>query len=234
MQLRTDFIFDAAPAAEGERILLLMLPGAKNTPQQLVENGFIRALRERNLPVDALALDAHVDLYLERGRVEQVLHHALDEVRARGYRRIWVLGISLGGSGAMICAAQRAPEIEGLFLLAPFLGTRGLIAEVQAAGGLLHWQPGEIHHRDHERALLAQIRQRMRQIDDFPDIHLGYGDEDRYRAASVMLSERLPSQRVTVVPGGHEWSTWAVLWHIQLDSNPFGRCAITLAEPPLR
>ncbi len=230
MRLQTEFIFDAAPAVQGERILLLMLPGAKNTPQQLVENGFIRALRERNLPVDALALDAHVDLYLERDRIEQVLHHTLDEVRARGYRRIWVLGISLGGSGAMICATQRAPEIEGLLLLAPFLGTRGLIAEVEAAGGLLHWQPGEIHHRDHERALLAQIRERTREMDDFPDIYLGYGAEDRYRAASVMLSEQLRPYRVTVVPGGHEWDAWAALWRIQLDSNPFCRCAITPTE----
>jgi pimeloyl-ACP methyl ester carboxylesterase len=234
MRLQTEFIFDAAPAVQGERILLLMLPGAKNTPQQLVENGFIRALRERNLPVDALALDAHVDLYLERDRIEQVLHHTLDEVRARGYRRIWVLGISLGGSGAMTCATQRALEIEGLLLLAPFLGTRGLIAEVEAAGGLLHWQPGEIHHRDHERALLAQIRERMRNIGDFPDIYLGYGAEDRYRAASVMLSERLLPHRVTVVPGGHEWDAWAALWRIQLDDNPFSRCAITPIDLNLR
>ena len=66
LALQTDFILDVAPETTANRILLLMLPGAKNTPQQLVENGFIGILRERNLPVDALALDAHVDFYLER------------------------------------------------------------------------------------------------------------------------------------------------------------------------
>jgi len=218
-QLQTGYIFDAAPEAESERILLLMLPGAKNTPQQLLENGFVRALRERELPVDVLALDAHVDLYLERADIERVLHHTLDAVRARGYRRIWLLGISLGGSGAMICATQRTQEIEGVFLLAPFLGTRGLIAEVEAAGGLENWQAGTIESRDHERALLEQIRHSTQIAADLPLIHLGYGSEDRYRGASIMLSRRLPRQHVTVRTGGHDWQTWIALWQDLLDKQ---------------
>ncbi len=221
MQLQTSFIRDIAPEAADERVLLLMLPGAKNTPQQLVEHGFIRALRERQLAVDVLALDTHVDLYLDRADIERVLHHAVDEVRAQGYRRIWLLGISLGGSGAMICATQRTAEIEGVFLLAPFLGTRGLIAEVEAAGGLPCWRAGEIAPRDHERALLEQVRNSLLDGDSFPPIHLGYGSEDRYRGASIMLSERLEPQRVTVMSGGHDWETWRALWQSLLDKQPF-------------
>lgn len=222
MQLLTGHILDIAPGAAGERILLLMLPGAKNTPHQLVEHGFIRALRERYLPLDVLALDAHVDLYLERADIEKVLHHTLDEVRAKGYRRIWLLGISLGGSGAMICATQRTAEIEGVFLLAPFLGTRGLIAEVEAAGGLQHWQPGEITPRDHERALLEQIQKGTFETAGLPPIHLGYGSEDRYRGASIMLAECIALHRVSVMPGGHDWETWRALWNRLLDNQPFG------------
>jgi pimeloyl-ACP methyl ester carboxylesterase len=221
MQLQTGFIHDIAPDVEGERILLLMLPGAKNTPQQLVENGFIRELRERRLPVDVLALDAHVDLYLERADIERVLHQALDEARANGYRRIWLLGISLGGSGAMICATQRPTEIEGIFLLAPFLGTRGIIAEVEAAGGLGLWRTGEIGSRDHERVLLEQIRRNTQEADGFPPIYLGYGSEDRYRGASIMLAQRLAQPRISVVPGGHDWDTWILLWRRLLGKQPF-------------
>ena len=221
MQLRTDHIFDIAPDVTGEHILLLMLPGAKNTPQQLVEKGFIDALRERGLPVDVLALDAHSDLYLERTGIERVLHHTLDEVRAQGYRRIWLLGISLGGSGAMICATQRPAEIEGMFLLAPFLGTRGIIAEVEAAGGLDRWEAGNIGSRDHERELLEQIQRHTLDAARSPTIYLGYGNEDRYRGASIMLSERLAPQRVAVMPGGHDWETWINLWRVLLDKRPF-------------
>ncbi len=220
MQFAVDAIYDAAPEEAAERILLLMLPGAKNTPQQLADYGFIRALRERKWPVDVLALHAHVDLYLERVEVEGLLHDALDQVRAKGYRRIWLLGISLGGSGAMICATQRSTEIERVFLLAPFLGTRGLIAEVEAGGGLQHWEAGEIGSRDHERALLEQIRRSPLGADDFPSIYLGYGDEDRYRGASILLASCLPRHHVTVTPGGHDWETWTVLWGELLDRQP--------------
>jgi len=221
MKLKAGFIHDTSPDAAGGRTLLLMLPGAKNTPQQLVEYGFIRVLRERRLPVDVLALDAHVDLYLNRADIEDLLHHTLDEVRAQGYRRIWLLGISLGGLGAMVCATQRASEIEGVFLLAPFLGTRGIIAEAAAAGGLWRWQAGEISSRDYERALLAKIRHDIVQAGCFPPVYLGYGREDRYRGASILLSEKLPENRIFVLPGGHDWETWQHLWLAMLDQQPF-------------
>jgi pimeloyl-ACP methyl ester carboxylesterase len=228
MRLPVDHIFDAAPAVACERILLLMLPGAKNTPRQLADYGFIRALRERGMPVDVLALHAHVDLYLDRADIERVLHGTLDEVRARGYRRIWLLGISLGGSGAMICATQRPSEIEAVFLLAPFLGTRGLIAEVGAAGGLQQWCAGEVAPRDQERALLDRIKHAPIQEDGFPAMYLGYGHDDRYGAASVLLAERLPPHQVLKVDGGHDWDTWFTLWGGLLDriviaSSPGGR-----------
>ncbi len=221
MQLQTDFIHDVASGVAGERILLLMLPGAKNTPQQLVANGFIRELRERNLPVDVLALDAHADLYLESADIERILHHTLDQVCANGYRRIWLLGISLGGSGAMMCTTQRTADVEGVFLLAPFLGTRGIIAEVEAAGGLNHWRAGDIGCRDYERMLLEKIQRSPLDTGEFPSIYLGYGTEDRYRGASMLLAERLPADRVTASSGGHDWETWIKLWRMLLDRQPF-------------
>lgn len=225
MRIPANAIYAIAPVDAAERILLLMLPGAKNTPQQLVEHGFIRALQERRLPVDVLALDAHVDLYLDQVLIERLLHDTLDEARAHGYRRIWLLGISLGGTGAMLCATQRTAEIEGVFLLAPFLGTRGLIAEVGAAGGLSQWEPGEIDSGDRERVLLELVRRRLRNADEFTPIFLGYGSEDRYRGASILLSAHLPPQRVSVISGGHDWETWLVLWRALLDMNPFSRKA---------
>lgn len=221
MKVAVDHIYDVAPGVAGERILLLMLPGAKNTPRQLADNGFIDALRERGLPVDVLALGAHADMYLDRGQVERLLHETLDGARAKGYRRIWLLGISLGGTGAMLCVTQRRAEIEGMFLLAPFLGTRGIIAEVEAAGGFRHWHAGEIGDRDLERALLEQIQRRQLMQDGFPPVYLGYGSGDKYRGASILLSEHIPPQRLSVMDGGHDWETWIALWRGLLDKQPF-------------
>ncbi len=219
MHLPANAIYDLARDVPGERILLIMLPGAKNTPQQLAGHGFIRAVRVRKLAVDVLALDAHVDLYLDRVQIERMLHKTLDAAAAHGYRRIWLLGISLGGTGAMLCATQRTAEIEGIFLLAPFMGTRGMIAEVEAAGGLRHWLPGGIDSCDQERVLLEQIKLAVFDADDFPAIYLGYGNEDRYRGASIMLAEHLPQDQVSVMSGGHDWDTWVRLWGELLDRS---------------
>lgn len=220
MSLLESAIYDRAPNVDGDRLALIMLPGAMNTPQQMVENGFISALRERRLPVDVFALDAHADFYLERSQIRCLLHEALDAVKARGYSRIWLLGISLGGLGSMICATQRAADIEGVLLLAPYLGMRGLVAEVTAAGGLQNWKPdvGD----DYERAFLAELQAYPFHESNSPRIYLGYGCEDRFLAASKLLAEYLPQERVLAMTGGHEWETWRRLWNGLLDQQPFG------------
>lgn len=219
MPLLDEAIIDRAPVQGADRLALIMLPGAKNTPQQLQEYGFIRALRERELPIDVFALPAHADYYLETGVIERLLHEALDDVLAQGYRRLWLMGISLGGLGAMLCATQRPAEIEGVLLLAPFLGTRGVIAEVVAAGGLKRWQWQD--DGDPERAFLAKLAAGPFDAPQFPAIHLGYGLQDQYMAASELLAACLPSQRVLPLSGGHDWETWQRLWQALLERSPF-------------
>jgi hypothetical protein len=59
-------VYDPAPRSGAERILLIMLPGAKAQPQDLLQHGFVRELRARNLPVDVVAVEAHLGHYLDR------------------------------------------------------------------------------------------------------------------------------------------------------------------------
>lgn len=214
-------VCDRVPQS-GPRTVLLMLPGARNSPQELAEQGFIRAVRERNVPVDVFALDAHVDYYLDRSNIERLLQGTLDEVSAQGYRRIWLMGISLGGLGALLCATRRPADIEGLVLLAPYLGTTGIIAEVLAAGGLDCWGLGDGDESDHERAFLAELQGCHFGEASFPKIYLGYGREDRFLASAQLLLSRLPQERVLALAGGHDWGTWNRLWNGLLERNPFG------------
>ncbi len=214
-------IFDRAPKDGGDRLALIMLPGAKNTPRQLVEHGFIRAVRERALPADVIVLDAHADYYLDRQHIEGLLHHTLDEVLAQGYRRIWLMGISLGGLGSMLCVTQRAADIEGAVLLAPFLGTSGIVAGVAAAGGLAGWRLKDGEETDYERAFLAKVQACAFDEPLFPKIYLGFGRQDRFFASSELLRPRLPPQRVLTIDGGHDWDTWRSLWRGLLDKAPF-------------
>ena len=59
-------IYDLAPQPGTNRIMLVMLPSAKALPQDLMQYGFVRELRERSLPIDVVAVEAHLGYYLER------------------------------------------------------------------------------------------------------------------------------------------------------------------------
>lgn len=214
-------LHDSAPGAGADRIALVMLPGARDRAQDLIEQGFVRALRKRGLAVDAVVVNAHFDHYLERSVVAQLEQDVIAPLREGGLARIWLMGISLGGMGALSYAREHADAIEGVILLAPFLGSRGLIAEITRAGGLRHWQPGTITPDDDEGLLLSWLRQYRSGDPALPRICLGYGTEDRYAPASMMLACQLPDRQVVTEPGGHDWATWLKLWDRLLDAGVF-------------
>lgn len=214
-------IHDPAPASGADRVALVMLPGARDRAQDLVEQGFVRALRQRGLAVDAVIVDAHFDHYLERSVVTQLERGIIAPLRKKGLARIWLMGISLGSMGALSYAREYAGAIEGVILLAPFLGSRGLIAEITQAGGLRHWRPGTLTSEDDERWLLAWLRQYRAGDPALPRICLGYGTEDRYAPASLLLAQQLPERQVIAIPGGHDWATWLTLWERWLDCDVF-------------
>lgn len=215
-------IHDRAPQQDGaNRVLLVMLPGATHVPEDFLRHGFVRALRERRLPVDAMLVDAHPDYYLERSIGERLTKDVMLPARAAYYRQIWLVGISLGGMGALICARDHPAEIDGVILLAPYLANRGTIAELVRRGGLDAWQPGGVNAKDDEQTPLGWLKARCSGTPALPEIHLGYGTADRFAAASEMLAQSLPAECVAVTQGGHDWKTWAYLWEYFLDQGLF-------------
>ena len=131
------------------------------------------------------------------------------------------MGISLGGMGALLYARARLASVDGVILLSPFLATRGTIAEVTAAGGFDRWRPAPPPSGDIERGLMTWIASPAFEAEIAPRLHLGYGTDDRFAPASLLLAARLSAQRVVVTQGGHDWPTWRDLWHRILDGAPF-------------
>ena len=205
-----EVIRDLAPGT-AKRVLLIMLPGATDKPEDFVERGFIRALRDRNVAVDVAAVDAHMDYYLERTIVERLHQDVVVPARAEGYEQIWVLGISLGGMGCLLYLREHAKEIAGVVLLAPYLGSRGTIAEIIDRGGFQHWQ-FDRKTDDEERVFLHWLQSALSLTPAVRKMYLAYGAEDRFAPASALLSELLPPQQVITLPGGHDWHTWLALW----------------------
>ncbi|HLZ64830.1 MAG TPA: alpha/beta fold hydrolase [Aliidongia sp.] len=200
----------------GARRLLVMLPGADMSAEDFRTHGFFAAVRERGLPVDMTAVETGMEAYLDGLSVPPLHEQVIAPAHAAGMR-IWLVGISLGGMGALLYARAHPELIAGVVLLAPFIGSRGLIAEVERAGGLRHWRPASGETETNERRLLAWLGAG----EGLPDMRLGYGTDDRFAAAHRLLAALLPADRVATAPGGHDWPTWRCLWQEMLPTAAF-------------
>lgn len=192
------------------RDLLLMVPGAYFRPGDYAAHGMMAAVPPE---IEAVEVPPCPERYLD-GDAGRWLHAQF--VAPAAGRRVFMLGISLGAMGALMQAQAHPGTVAGLVLLSPFLGTRGLIAEAVAAGGLPSWPAGKVADADIERRLLAGLARRL------PDgVWLGCGVSDRYADASRLLAGVLPPSRVVWVDGGHDWACWRVLWSKILQAHPF-------------
>lgn len=192
------------------RDLLLMLPGAYFQPGDFAAHGMMDAVPSDIEVVEVPPCEAR---YLD-GDVGHWLHREF--VAPAAGRRIFMLGISLGAMGALMHAQAYPGDLAGMVLLSPFLGTRGLMAEAVAAGGLQAWRPGVIGAGDIERRLLDGIARHVPQ-----HVYLGCGRDDRYADASRLLAGLLAASRVVWGDGGHDWACWQALWSQILRANPF-------------
>jgi pimeloyl-ACP methyl ester carboxylesterase len=215
------WIHSGAPGGTAGRTLLVMLPGAGIDAAAFAERGMVAAVQRRGLVVDIVAAQPALELYLD-GSVAHALHRGIVEpALAEGYARLWLLGISLGGMGALLYVSRHAALAEGLVLLAPFLGTQGTIAAIAAAGGFASRSAPDAATTATEGRMLAWLRDFLRNRPPSPRLYLGYGRADRFARGHRMLADRLPADHVVVEEGAHDWDTWLSLWHRVLDAAPF-------------
>ncbi|HEX5127245.1 MAG TPA: alpha/beta hydrolase [Rhodocyclaceae bacterium] len=215
--------------------LIVMLPGVYNLPEDFIDKGFIAALRAHGVDADVIMADVHFGYFSDRTAVARIHDDIVIPARKHGYRDIWLVGISLGGFGALAYAsvyANHADQINGLFVIAPFPGTGDIIQEIRSLGGPLPWSQTAASEQGDERIiwrwLAAQHRIRAQQ----PVMYFGTGTTDRYIGAQRMLAELLPPAHCRFIEGGHTWETWQQLWHAFLDDGPWS--IEPLAKRPLQ
>ncbi len=115
--------------------LLVLLPGAHDKPQDFIEQEFVAAVRERKIHADVQLVDAHTGYYTQQQILQRLDDEVVKPAKAKGYTRIWFAGISLGGYGTLLYAMNRPGAMEGFFLMAPYMGSRDLVADIDKQGG---------------------------------------------------------------------------------------------------
>lgn len=226
MRLRTELA--AAPARSDT--LLVLLPPALASIDDFYTQGFVDAVRLRQLPVDLLLADTSGQQVLDKTVVSALHNQVVLPAQGNGYRSIWLAGISLGAFSVLLYAAEHADQLasclEGLCLLSPYPGTNDVLAEIRAAGGAVSWSQGQPSRED-ERNWWHWLAQQSTSAEWRTAVHLGTGSHDRFLRGQTLISDLLPKARVCVLPGAHEWTTWKALWDDWLDHGPMHR----LAEP---
>ena len=212
--------------ASAQRIsttLIVFLPGVQELPQDIVREGFVDQVRARGIDADVVVADAHLG-YFRNGLFEQRLREDIVQpARARGYRSVWLAGISLGGFGALRYARAFPGEIDGIIALAPYVAPRQDLQEVWHAGGLLRWQPAQpLQPSQHERALLLWLKGYADPAQQRPPLYVGYGDSDGLQPFTPLMAGILPPERLLSAPGGHDWPPWKAMWGQALDRVHFG------------
>lgn len=208
-------ILRPAVAAAAAPTCMVWLPGAYHTAQDFLTAGFVDAVRARRLDLDLILVDLELAHVGDRSAVARLRADIVLPARAAGIA-LWMGGISLGGLVALDYAASYPDELDELCLLAPYLGSRILTAEIVQAPGLAAWQPGELAETDEERRIWRYIKTRRA---DARPLYLGFGAQDRFSEAHKLLADTLPAHAVDVIAGGHDWATWSRLWENFLDAR---------------
>ena len=214
-----------ASCAKKPGVLLVFLPGVFAMPREFVENDFPKLLREQHIDADLLLVDAHLGYYSERSIVERLQSDVIAPARSRGYAQVWLVGISLGGYGALIhSAAYRhgpAGRVDGIVVIAPYTGDVRVIGSIEDAGGLSSWPAPERSLPPNAfDVTLWRWLQGYAKGQPRPPLYLGYGLGDRFASREALLAAALPASHVFTAPGGHDWPTWKVLWKRMLTTLP--------------
>jgi pimeloyl-ACP methyl ester carboxylesterase len=201
----------AEPAQHGRvaATRVVLLPAAYAAPEDFLRAGFVTAVRERNLAIDLVFVEPQLPHLTDRTILQQLRRELLLPAREQGCRALWLGGVSLGGFAALACAQRHPRDIDGLCLLAPYLGSHLVTGEISRANGLRHWTAGEVADHDEERRIWRFIQ---RQSAHPARLHLGFGREDRFADAQRLMAAALAPESLDVVPGGHEWPVWRHLW----------------------
>jgi pimeloyl-ACP methyl ester carboxylesterase len=193
---------------------VLLLPGAYQEPEEFLQAGFADAVRARALALDLEFIAPQLAHLQDRSLLDALEAQVIAPARAAGCRELWLGGVSLGGFIALAYAEQRVATLDGLCLLAPYLGNRMVTGEVALAGGLQSWHPQSIAADDEERRIWAFLQQLS---GSSVKVYLGIGNRDRFGHGYELLANVLPPTSVATAEGGHDWPTWRQLWDRFLD-----------------
>jgi pimeloyl-ACP methyl ester carboxylesterase len=210
----------APSPAQPTAVRVVLMPGAYHTADQFLQAGFDQAVGARGLPIELILATPQLTHLTDRRWITALHEEIMRPDASRPQVPLWLGGVSLGGFMALRYAAQHPAAFAGLCLLAPYLGSRIIAAEVAAHADMAAWQSGVLDDDDDERRVWHYAT-RMGNNRPSPRVFLGFGAGDRFADTQQVLARALRPARpaIHVIEGGHDWSVWRALWDQFLDAG---------------
>lgn len=209
---------------EERRTLVVFLPGRGDSVKSYENEGFVQMLSSGKGAVDALGVEAHLGYYRDRSLLKRLREDVLLPAKKEGYSDIWLVGISLGGLGAILYDSTYPADLAGVIVMAPYLGEGTLLAEISRAGGLTAWRPAVVVDGYQEQEIWLKLKEYAGgSMMGAGRVFLGFGESDRFAPTNRYFAANLASGQTVIVPGGHDWPTWQDLWPRLLKISPLAR-----------
>lgn len=199
------------------RNLVVLLPTFGGKGSDYEAQGFIKEVRDRGFEAHLKVLDVNPSLYLDSKIIDVLKTEVVIPAKNDGYKNIILVGISLGGHGALQYATKYPDDVYFVFVLAPFLGGPVVSKAIEKAGGLDKFEDCPSIGWKYACSIWHLLRNYTSDHDNRRRIALGYGTEDPFARQNRLLADRLPPDLVFTVSGGHDWETWKKLWIMALD-----------------
>jgi pimeloyl-ACP methyl ester carboxylesterase len=200
--------------------LVIFLPGLGDDMESFVRAGFIDLLRRSGRPMDAVVADAHYGYYVDGSFLDRIYQDIVLPYENAGYSRFFLVGVSLGGFGSIQLKQSLGNRIAGVVLFAPFLGADDLIDDIEGAGSVHDWRKQLSYEPEREEQVWLWVDELIRTGSGrIPSTILAFGSKDKFEKAGRLLARWLPDDDVFVNDGGHDWTTWNLLWSEVLESD---------------
>jgi hypothetical protein len=200
-------------APQNAQRLVVVLPGRADDVDDLRRSGIAQAVQSAWPDADVVLTGLALGYYME-GQAEQRLHaEVIVPARKRGYTEVWLVGASLGGMGALMYDRAYPNTVDGMVLLAPYLGEKSVLQQIAEAGGIARWQPppapASVNGDNFQRELWRHVQTWSRKPENAKNVWLAYGNKDGLRESMPLLTPVLKPEQVLVRDGGHAWDVWS-------------------------
>ena len=179
------------------------------------EAGFLALVHKYYPTIDCITVYTHASYFRTGNLIERFQKDVLAEYRRQGYKNIILVGVSMGGFGALWLHHFYATDIAGMVVIAPYLGG-DFLGDIIASNfrKSLAIDEGDL---EFNALAMQMIDQQMPSLTN--KMLLAYGQQDRYANNIVQFANKLPASSVIASSGGHGWATWTPIWEIILQQK---------------